>query len=80
MDRLKQLAQVLRMTANSLQGGFGRKIFFLHIPKCGGMSVHDAIVGCYGIGEKFRGHRRFDHPATYVAALRASGIAFAQRM
>jgi hypothetical protein len=56
------------MTANSLRGGFGARIFFLHVPKCGGMSVHDAIVGRYGIVEKLRGHRRFDHPATYAAA------------
>jgi hypothetical protein len=65
---MKDPLQLFRMTVNCLGGGLKERLFFLHVPKCGGVSVQNAIEGCYSLVDKFTGHRQLDHPATNAAA------------
>jgi hypothetical protein len=67
-ELLMRLVPEIRMTANTFRGGFGARIFFLHIPKCGGKSTHYAISSRYTMIEKLRGFRGLDISSTYVAA------------
>jgi hypothetical protein len=65
---MKDPLQLLRMTVNCAGGGLKERLFFLHVPKCGGVSVQNAIESCYSLIDKFTGHRQLDHPATNSAA------------
>jgi len=49
-----------------------RKLFFLHVPKCGGTSLDSAISACYGSGPRDRAGRVH---LDAVAARRAAGLA-----
>jgi hypothetical protein len=58
----------LRAAARVLGGDFQARIFFLHVPKCGGTSVSHSIRNCYNFFERIKAGRYFDQEATYNAA------------
>jgi hypothetical protein len=47
-----------------------RRIFFLHVPKCGGTTVHKAILGTFKVGQQLLANRQFH--LNPDASLRAS--------
>jgi hypothetical protein len=59
---------ILERVAKILGGNFGARIFFLHIPKCGGISLYHSIRACYNPLDRLRGMRFLDVDATYRAA------------
>ena len=44
---------------NSLKGPLEKKIFYLHIPKCGGMSIRDAIIHQYQTLDRLKDSQLF---------------------
>jgi hypothetical protein len=62
------IQQTVEAAAKLIGGNFQARIFFLHIPKCGGISVSRSIQSCYNFLEKRRGGRYLDLDASRVAA------------
>ena len=62
---------IYRLVNNLLSGNLKQKIFFMHVPKCGGTSISRAIRRNYGFGKK-QGTDFFQLDA--AASLKASQI------
>lgn len=60
---------VLR-SKNLFQTPFNKKIFFLHIPKCGGTSINEAIKSCY-LTLDFANDRRLAHVRSVPSSIAA---------
>jgi len=49
MARMQIIPRICRRVGEIFENRFNHKIFFLHVPKCGGTSLNAAIRYCYGV-------------------------------
>lgn len=75
-DTDKVIESLIARSSNIFQGTLKQKTFFLHIPKCGGVSIRKAIKSCYVSFDILQDKYLTDLPST--AAFNAAQISAKQ--
>ena len=69
---LRKSGYIYRFAYKLFYGNLRQKVFFMHIPKCGGTSIGSALRNCYGFGKTEASNSIFQLDS--IASLRASQI------